>query len=524
MRMTSTTRPWLGWGLGGVVSALALTPPAQAAVPLDPPRQYRAGGEGTMLVRGPGCCGDTRFTGRFEAIYQIDSAANVLLTRLRLDLDDTDIVVHGGFLDLFSERITLRCGGMHTAVPAPGRYDGGSGVAFAPGALQLAGLSSETRLPDGACGDMTLQLDAANDTGISFLHDPAGDRFALGGTVRAIIGGDTYLITLQLGGHFTNRPPQARALLVTPVFTQGACPAFSRWNGQQWELVAQANDPSGFVGAPYSGSGDPDGAWLHGDVQSERWFRWRDGGDRLYAGDGTLLPPLTFEWGPVHSLELLATDHAGASSASVCRFRVIDTVPPVVTPPPATTVACSQFGGASAASSTPLRGFLYGASATDVADPAPLALPRQVGGVDVTDTTLFATGTTSTVLFRFRDRSGNLGSASSTVQVVDTTPPTVGLTLSPASLFVDYKFHWITATLTTNDACGPVTLRLVSITSNAPAFDAGDILDASYGTDDRGFYLFARPAPGGARIYKVTYEGRDPAGNVRTVTAKVVVG
>jgi hypothetical protein len=108
--------------------------------------------------------------------------------------------------------------------------------------------------------------------------------------------------------------------------------------------------------------------------------------------------------------------------------------------------------------------------------------------------------------------------------VTDTVPPAVSLTLSPAALPRDLRFHWVTATLAATDNCGgTVPLKLFSITSNAPAFDATDIREATFGTDDRSFLLYARPAPTGSRIYKVGYEGRDAAGNVRTVSAKVVV-
>jgi hypothetical protein len=144
--------------------------------------------------------------------------------------------------------------------------------------------------------------------------------------------------------------------------------------------------------------------------------------------------------------------------------------------------------------------------------------------VDVTDGTLFPAGTTRSVEFRARDASGNPGTASTTLTVTDVAPPTVSLTLSPSALFPDLRFHMITATLTATDNCGgPVALKLVSISSNLPTFDLVDIREATFGTDDRVFSLFARRAPGGSRIYKVVYEGRDAAGNVRTVSAKVVV-
>jgi hypothetical protein len=172
--------------------------------------------------------------------------------------------------------------------------------------------------------------------------------------------------------------------------------------------------------------------------------------------------------GPRHELELLAADHVGAASASARRFRVTDTRPPLVTAPAPLPLGCTQPGGASGATSPQLHAFLGGARAVDVSDPAPVLLAPQVGGVDVTDATLFPLGARS-VQFRARDASGNLGTASSTVAVTDPVPPAVGLTVSPSLLPADLRFHLITATLTATDNCGgPVALKLVSLTSNLP--------------------------------------------------------
>src|SRR6185436_9760942 len=119
-----------------------------------------------------------------------------------------------------------------------------------------------------------------------------------------------------------------------------------------------------------------------------------------------------------------------------------------------------------------------------------------------------------------RDWAGNQGAASSTVSVRDTVAPTVSLTLVPGALAPTLTYQRVIATLAATDDCGgPVTLRLISITSNAPAFDAHDIVDAGLGTDDRVFYLFGRlAAPGVPRLYKVVYEGKDAAGNSRMVS------
>jgi hypothetical protein len=99
----------------------------------------------------------------------------------------------------------------------------------------------------------------------------------------------------------------------------------------------------------------------------------------------------------------------------------VDTQPPSVTPPPAITIPATEAGGARASAWPALATFLAGGTAVDLVDPSPSRLAAQVAGADVSTNTLFRLGTT-TVTFRFRDGSGNIGSASSTVTVVVGTP------------------------------------------------------------------------------------------------------
>ncbi len=505
----------------------AATAVVEASPPLDPAREYQVRAEGAMTVSGPRCCGATRFTGRLEASYAIRSSGQATLAGLRFALDDASAVVHDGFLGLFSQRIHLRCASVASTGAALGVFDGVDTIRFAAGAVALAGASAEERDAAGACADPTLALEATNDVPAVLRHDPAHDRFALVGSFRAVIEGETYVFNVDAAGPFDNRPPVAGLAIETPAMPQGGCPAFWRWAGQQWELVAQANDHSGLVGMLRSNASDPDRPGGRGDVLADRWFRTRGAGDRDRAGDGYRVGPVTFEWGPVHRLELLALDHAGASAAAACSFRVIDTLPPVVTPPPPITLGCTQPGGVSPATSAQLRAFLAGGYAADAGDASPVRITPLTAGAPVTDTTFFpADGWPRAVSFRFKDRWGNTGAADSRVTVQDVVPPTLSVTLTPPALPANNKYYWIAATLTGSDDCGaPLTYKLVKIKSNAPAYDAGDILNASYGTDDRGFYLFSRlAAPGVARIYTVMYQAIDASGNVKTMTAQVVVG
>jgi hypothetical protein len=498
---------------------------ASAALPLDPPQQFLVQGLGTLRVAGPHCCGATRLTGAFDARYQIASSGAVTLAALNLQLHDADVVVHDGFLGLFDQRIQLRCG-VGATRPSAGTRVTATSLKFDVGAVTLDGLASEGRAPDGACLEPTLELAAANNAELLMTHDPVANRFGLSTTFHATLAGAGYDLSLDLSGSFANRPPQAVLGILTPQNPQGGCPAFWRWNGQLWERVAEANDPGGLKGTLHSSSHDPDGGWAHGDVTLETWHVTKNSDPRGRLGRGTSLGPLTFPWGPTYQVELLASDHAGATSAAACTFRVVDTRPPTVTAPAPLVTACTTAGGSTRASSPALAAFLSSASASDLGDAAPVALAPQMGGVDIAPTTLFpADNLTRTVSFRFRDRAGNEGQANSSVKVSDGVKPNVTLTLFPGGLPANLRWHRIDASLSASDNCGgPVTLRLVRISSNAPTLDAGDIVDANLGIDDRVFYLFARrAAPTLARVYTALYEGRDLAGNVRQVAAQVVV-
>jgi hypothetical protein len=117
--------------------------------------------------------------------------------------------------------------------------------------------------------------------------------------------------------------------------------------------------------------------------------------------------------------------HGNTANASV-NVTVRDTTPPLVIPPAAITVPATEAGGDRGSASAALAAFLAGGVATDLVDPAPTRLTPQVGGVNADNNTLFATGTTTPVTFRFRDASGNVGTASANVSVIQGTPRITG--------------------------------------------------------------------------------------------------
>lgn len=112
------------------------------------------------------------------------------------------------------------------------------------------------------------------------------------------------------------------------------------------------------------------------------------------------------------------------------------------------------------------------------------------------------------------------------MEKLDTTPPSLTVSLSPATLWPpNDKLVPITATITVKDDYDPAPeIQLVSITASEALAD-GDIRDAQIGTDDRNFSLAAKRAGTNlaGRIYTVTYSATDASGNKATASATVTV-
>ena len=206
------------------------------------------------------------------------------------------------------------------------------------------------------------------------------------------------------------------------------------------------------------------------------------------------------------------------------QIAVQDTLMPVVTCPDNVVAECTSDSGI-AKTDSQLAGFFSGASATDACD-ASVPQPDD----DAPD--FFALGNSS-VTFSTTDASGNDGSCSANVSVVDTVAPSISVSVSPDTLSPapNHKLREITATVTVDDTCDPnPTIVLTSITSNEPANDKGDgntesdIEDADFGTEDYSFMVRAeRSGKGSGRIYTITYTVTDGDGNAASASATVTV-
>ena len=106
------------------------------------------------------------------------------------------------------------------------------------------------------------------------------------------------------------------------------------------------------------------------------------------------------------------------------------------------------------------------------------------------------------------------------MEKLDTTPPAISVTLSPATLWPpDHKLVPVTADITVKDDYDPAPeIQLVSITANK-ALDRDDVRGAQPGTDSRKFLLRAERG----MVYTVTYSAIDGSGNKSTTSATVTV-
>jgi hypothetical protein len=115
---------------------------------------------------------------------------------------------------------------------------------------------------------------------------------------------------------------------------------------------------------------------------------------------------------------------------------------------------------------------------------------------------------------------------------IDTTPPVVTCTIRPTVLLpADHTLRAVSAKVTVTDAdSGPAGFSLVSVVSSEPDAGTGpgdvpnDIQDFVAGTPDtKGKLRAERAADGPGRVYTLTYQGLDAAGNVAECIATVTV-
>jgi len=205
-----------------------------------------------------------------------------------------------------------------------------------------------------------------------------------------------------------------------------------------------------------------------------------------------------------------ATDDSGNAVSKSMTVTVIDTTPPELTVPDDVVVEQATLDG----TVVPLV-----ASASDICD----------ADVEISDDGLaiYPLGVT-TVIFTATDDSGNAVSKSMTVTVVDTTPPTISVSVIPDSLWPpNHKMVDIQATVSANDICdASPDVVLTSITSDEPDNGLGDGDKPNDIVLTTLFTFKLRSERSGeydGRVYTITYTATDDSGNSASATDTVIV-
>jgi hypothetical protein len=128
-----------------------------------------------------------------------------------------------------------------------------------------------------------------------------------------------------------------------------------------------------------------------------------------------------------------------------------------------------------------------------------------------------------TLRYRSRDVAGNEEAARELTVRIDTTPPVLKLLADPFVLWpADGRLHKVVVKVSVNDArSGVEGVTLVSVASSDGDTGPPDIVGWQVGTPDTQGQLRAG-ASGRFRIYLLTYEAVDRAGNRARATAGVI--
>jgi hypothetical protein len=208
----------------------------------------------------------------------------------------------------------------------------------------------------------------------------------------------------------------------------------------------------------------------------------------------------------------VATDAAGNTASNSFRIVVRDVENPTLTLSVDILVPC--VSGKAGANVT------YTANAIDNCSAARITCTPASGS-------FFPDGT-NIVRCTARDDSGNTATGSFKVIVVDTEPPVIK-SITPSQRYLwppNHKMISVALTVVATDNCGPVTSRIVSVTSNQAdgGLDPADLANDWKLTAPLTVSLRSERYPQTApRLYTIRVEAKDMAGNVTYGTTVVNV-
>jgi hypothetical protein len=126
-----------------------------------------------------------------------------------------------------------------------------------------------------------------------------------------------------------------------------------------------------------------------------------------------------------------------------------------------------------------------------------------------------------TVSVAVSDGTSVTASCETTVTVEDTTDPVItSVTTNPKSLWPpNHKLREVTVNVEAEDACGEVTTKILSVSSNEEGGDDDWVIV----DDDTVKLRSERLGKGSGRVYTITVEATDESGNTATETTEVTV-
>jgi hypothetical protein len=290
-------------------------------------------------------------------------------------------------------------------------------------------------------------------------------------------------------------------LKLVPVVIRGSLPTANAGPDQTVEQTSKAGTSATLDG---SASNSPNGATLT--------YAWSwTGGSATSVNPtasfplGTTIVTLTVDDG--YGSPLDKTQRSDTVS-----ITVVDTTRPVFTTiPGAVTVEQTSAAG------TPVT---LVAAATDICDASPVITSNAPA--------VFPLGTT-TVTFTATDASGNSSSGTTTVTVIDTTPPDISsVNANPSILWSpNHKMVPVTVAVSVTDICDAApSCQIVSVSSNEPENGLGDgdtAPDWNITGNLRLNLRAERSGTGSGRFYTVTVRCTDASGNSATKNVNVTV-
>ena len=210
----------------------------------------------------------------------------------------------------------------------------------------------------------------------------------------------------------------------------------------------------------------------------------------------------------VHNVSFNAVDNAGATEQPKSSTNKIDQTAPSIS----ASISPSANGNGWHNTDVTVTFMCNDALSGMAACPAPVTVTTEGASQVITGTAV--------------DNAGNAATASVTLNI-DKTAPALNVSVNPGLLWPpNHKMVKVTPAVSATDANPGTTVKLITVTSSEPDNGLGDgdtESDIAINADGRISLRAERSGAGSGRVYTVTYEATDIAGNATTASSTVAV-